>query len=64
MKQGPSESGALPAMVDVGDANISAQIAELNKTDLELNRQLQLSGPDNPRVKVLQDQQEIEGIAE
>lgn len=56
LQQGPSESGSLPAMVDIGDANITAQIAELNRTDLELNRQTQLSGPDNPRVKVLQEQ--------
>jgi capsular exopolysaccharide synthesis family protein len=56
MQNGPNQSGSLPAMVDIGDARLSNQINELNKTDLELNRQLQLSGPDNPRVKVLEDQ--------
>jgi tyrosine-protein kinase Etk/Wzc len=56
MQKGPNQSGSLPAMVDIGDARLSNQINELNKTDLELNRQLQLSGPDNPRVKVLEDQ--------
>jgi len=56
VQKGPSQSGSLPAMVDIGDGRLSSQINELNKTDLELNRQLQLSGPDNPRVKVLEDQ--------
>jgi capsular exopolysaccharide synthesis family protein len=56
MQKGPTEAGSLPAMVDVGDSKLSNQINELNKTDLELNRQLQLSGPDNPRVKVLEEQ--------
>ena len=56
LEAGPAESGSLPAMIDVGDGNLSSQIAELNKIDLDLNKQLQLSGPDNPRVKVLQEQ--------
>jgi tyrosine-protein kinase Etk/Wzc len=56
MQNGSNQSGSLPAMVDIGDARLSNQMNELNKTDLELNRQLQLSGPDNPRVKVLEDQ--------
>jgi capsular exopolysaccharide synthesis family protein len=52
----PSEAGSLPAMFDIGNSPVGSQMQELNKTDMELNRQLQLSGPDNPRVKVLEDQ--------
>lgn len=56
LQRAPTETGSLPAMVDIGDAKLSTQINELNKTDLELNRQLQLSGPENPRVRVLEEQ--------
>lgn len=56
LSKSPTESGSLPAMVDVGASPVGAQMLDLNKTDMELNRQLQLSGPDNPRVKVLEDQ--------
>ena len=56
LSKGPAESGSLPAMLDVGDVSLSTQIGELNKTELKLNSELQLSGPDNPRVKVLEEQ--------
>ncbi len=46
--------GTLPA-VDLGDSPLTKQISDLNETSLQLSKELQLSGPDNPRVKVLQE---------
>jgi hypothetical protein len=45
-----AKSETLPALIDLGNSSVSAQMSQLIAAEEELNRLKQVSGPENPKV--------------
>ena len=51
-----AKSETLPALIDLGNSSVSAQMSQLIAAEEELTRLKQVSGPENPKVIALEQQ--------